>query len=353
MQQANAKPLRAGVIGTGYFGRFHAQKYLQLPHIELVAVADKDPESVNNLARQYAIQGCTHYHALLDQVDLVSIATPAHTHYNIAKDCIWAGCHVLIEKPMTTLLHQAEELVDLARENQVVVQVGHLERFNPVFRQIPVHLQTPAAIECHRLTPFQQRGNDVSVVLDLMIHDIDLVHQLIPGKLVSVEARGLRLYSETPDLVNAVLRFQSGQVANLTASRISRQGERAMHLFDEHHYTCLDLQASTISVEPRPNQSGRHWHRQVPRLDMLANEVADFVAAVEYGSAGRICGQQGVLALTTASRIMAALGLAEPEPEPVPEPLVASWPDRIAYERHPETAEPLFARRSWLKTLTH
>ncbi|MGH8258819.1 MAG: Gfo/Idh/MocA family protein, partial [Steroidobacteraceae bacterium] len=169
------KKIRAAVVGVGYLGRFHAQKYAQLPDCELVAVIDTSPETRGRVAAELGTRAVADHRTLLGEVDAVSVVTPTPAHFPIARDLLAAGAHVLVEKPITETPDQARELIRLARERERVLQVGHLERFNATILAAEPHLRTPRFIECHRLAPYRERGTDVNVVLDLMIHDIDII----------------------------------------------------------------------------------------------------------------------------------------------------------------------------------
>ena len=239
--------LRAAVIGVGYLGRFHAQKYAQSAQAELVAVVDSREETRTSVASELHTQALADYRELLGKVEAVSIPTPTPLHFAIARDFLQAGAHVLVEKPITETAEQATELIDLARSRGCVLQVGHLERFNPVIVGAIPHVRRPRFIECQRLAPYRERGTDVNVVFDLMIHDIDLVQTLVDSPVASVDSIGAQVFSGGIDIANARIRFENGCVANATASRVSMKTERKLRLFEDDTYLSLDLQQKILT----------------------------------------------------------------------------------------------------------
>jgi predicted dehydrogenase len=211
--------LRVAVVGVGYLGRFHAQKYAALGDCELVAIADTNAEAGGALASELGTTAVGDYRTLLGRVDAVSIATPTASHFDIARTFLESGAHVLVEKPITESVEQAQQLILAARRAGRVLQVGHLERFNPAIVAAEPQLRTPRFIECHRLAPFRERGTDVNVVLDLMIHDLDLVQSIVGGAIASIDAVGTPVFSTEIDIANARIRFVNGCVVNATASQ--------------------------------------------------------------------------------------------------------------------------------------
>ncbi|HXV20293.1 MAG TPA: Gfo/Idh/MocA family oxidoreductase, partial [Desulfuromonadales bacterium] len=211
--------LRAGVIGVGYLGRFHAQKYAALENVDLVGIADVSRERAEEVAAEVGTTAFTDYRELLAQVDLVSIVVPTQHHFPVAKECLEAGCHILLEKPVTQTVAEADELIRMAAERHLIFQVGHLERFNPAILALRGVLKNPLFIESHRLAPFKPRGTDVNVVLDLMIHDIDIILNMVPSTVKVVNSVGVPVLSNEVDIANARLQFENGCVANVTASR--------------------------------------------------------------------------------------------------------------------------------------
>ncbi|MDQ2078147.1 Gfo/Idh/MocA family protein [Marinimicrobium sp. ABcell2] len=343
-----AAPIRAGVVGLGYFGTFHAEKYATLPGCDLVGVVDHNLEGAEKIATEYGAHAYTDHEDLIGLVDVVSVVTPVGQHYAVAKDFLEAGVHVLVEKSITETTEQAEELIQLAKKNGVTLQVGHVERFNPAFSHLPDDLRNPTYIETHRLTQFRQRAANVSVVLDLMIHDIDLVQSLVRSPVQSVQAKGISVYSDALDLVNAVVQFENGTVANLTASRVSMEPQRTLHLFQHQAYTCLDMQKKTIVTQRQTEGGGLDVDElQLENEDTLRAEVAAFLEAVKTGGEPVVTGTDGMLALDTAIRIAEAIEKGKSSNEPLPlgdGKLKGSG--YVAHDHHPETREPFFSRTS-------
>lgn len=303
--------LRAAVIGVGYLGRFHAQKYASLKDIELVGVVDTDPERAQQVAREVGCSGSTEYLDLISQVDLVSIAVPTQFHYQVAKDCLEAGCPLLLEKPITQTVAEAEELILLARERGLVFQVGHLERFNPAIKALEGVLDRPMFIESQRLAPFKARGTDVNVVLDLMIHDLDIILSLVASGIKTVNSVGVPILSEEVDMANARLQFESGCVANVTASRASRESVRKIRIFQHDAYISIDYQACKIGIY-RKNGEGlpvpglpnvAMQHKSFSQEDSLLAEIRSFVETVRNGAEPLVGGEDGKRALELAMQI--------------------------------------------------
>ncbi|MDA8349638.1 MAG: Gfo/Idh/MocA family oxidoreductase, partial [Pseudomonadota bacterium] len=233
--------IKAAVIGVGYLGRFHAQKYAQSPRCRLEAVVDARAEAREQVAAELGTRPLADYRELLGKVDAVSVVTPTPAHFAIARDFLLAGAHVLVEKPITETPREARELIDLADRCGRVLQVGHLERFNSAILAAEPYLRSPRFVECHRLAPYKERGTDVNVVLDLMIHDIDLVQTIVGAPVATIDAIGTPVFSEAIDIANARIRFANGCVVNATASRVSLKTERKMRLFEDDAYLSLDL----------------------------------------------------------------------------------------------------------------
>jgi predicted dehydrogenase len=300
--------IRAAVIGVGYLGRFHAQKYALLEDCRLVGVVDSDPEAAARVASEVQAPAFGDFRQLLGKVDAVSVVTP--THYGIARAFLEAGAHVLVEKPISESTEQAERLVGVARQHGRVLQVGHLERFNPAILAAEPLLTRPLFIECHRLAPFKERGTDVNVVLDLMIHDIDLVQMIVGSPVASLEAIGTAVFSPEIDIANARLRFDSGCVANVTASRVSFKTERKLRVFVEDAYLSIDLQQKILPVIRK--RSGPVSEGQLPAQieeqsfdqgDALLAEIRSFAAAIRGEQRVLVSGEDGLRALRTAIAI--------------------------------------------------
>lgn len=301
--------LKCAVIGTGYLGKFHAQKYANLPECELVAVVDTNAETALNIAMEHGTQGLTDYAPLLGNVDAASIVVPTTLHYQVAKDFLNAGAHVLIEKPITTTVEQADELIAIAKEKNLILQVGHLERFNPAVLALDKD-EKPLFIESHRLSPFNPRANDVSVVLDLMIHDIDIILALVNSEVVKIDASGTAVLTKGTDIANARLTFKNGCVANVTASRISMKLERKMRLFRPSSYASVDFQNRILQ---KYRTGDKEMFPGVPEIlseeatfetsDALLAEIEQFVECIKTGNQPLVTGEAARLALATAIEI--------------------------------------------------
>lgn len=307
-----ARPLRTAVIGVGYLGRFHAQKYAQIAGSKLVAVVDANAEACAKVAAELGTKAVHDYRQLFGEVDAVSLAVPTPLHHAIGCELLKQGIDVLIEKPIATTVAEARELVDLARTHERVLQVGHLERFNPAVLAAAERLRTPRFVESHRLAPFKQRGTDVSVVLDLMIHDIDLIQELVGTPIESIDAVGATVFSGEIDIVNARLRFQGGCVANTTASRISLKQERKIRIFQDDAYLSVDMQQKILTVIRKKDAAPVESPAQVSieeenfdQGDALLAEIEAFLKAVRERSTPVVTGEDGLRALETAMKITA------------------------------------------------
>ncbi len=307
-------PLRAGVVGVGYLGRFHAQKYERLEGVDLVGVVDINAARAEKVARECQTSAQTDYRALFGNVDCVSIAVPTQLHAAVARDFLAQGVDVLVEKPLTATGAEGRRLVDLAQEHGCILQVGHLERFNPALRSLTSILTAPCFIECHRIAPFIERGTDVDVVRDLMIHDLDVVLSLVRSQVASREAFGVPVLTDEPDIANVRLRFASGCIANITASRVALKRERKMRVFQPDHYLVVDYGAHTIRIcrrEPgacetaMPNLTFEE--RTVGEEDALEEEIRAFLHSVHDRSTPLVSGLDGLQALEEAERIVESL----------------------------------------------
>ncbi|HEY2416858.1 MAG TPA: Gfo/Idh/MocA family oxidoreductase [Steroidobacteraceae bacterium] len=304
------KKIRAAVIGVGYLGRFHAQKYAALPDCELIGVVDTDFEAARKVAAELGTRAWRDYRELFGQVDAVSVATPTQSHSEIAAAFLRAKTDVLVEKPIAETTEQAQQLIDLARQHSRVLQVGHLERFNPAILAAESLLTTARFIECHRLAPFKERGTEVNVVLDLMIHDIDLIQMIVASPVATLDAVGTPVFSNEIDIANARLRFENGCVANVTASRVSLKTERKMRVFRDDAYLSIDLQQKILTVirkRAMPAGAGElpvHIEEQsFAQGDALLAEIQAFVAAIRGERAVIVSGEDGQRALRTAIAI--------------------------------------------------
>jgi predicted dehydrogenase len=302
--------IRAAVIGTGYLGRFHAQKYAQAAGCSLDAVVDVSAEARARVAEEIGTRAVADYRELLGKVDAVSVVTPTPTHFEIARAFLEAGAHVLLEKPITQTPDEARELIALARARKRVLQVGHLERFNAAILAAEPYLDTPRFVECHRLAPYRERGTDVNVVLDLMIHDLDIVQTIVGSPVAAIDAIGTPVFSGEIDIVNARIRFENGCVANATASRVSLKTERKLRIFEDDAYLSLDLQQKILTLvrkrEPSavPGQLPVTIDEQsLEQGDALKAEIESFLNCIRTGATPVVTGEAGLYALETAIRI--------------------------------------------------
>jgi len=301
------RTIRTAVVGVGYLGVFHAEKYAMLPNSELVAVVDIDLERAESVAERLGTKAFTDHRDILEMVDAVSISVPTQYHFEVAKDFLRQGIGILLEKPMTTTLEEADELIRIARETGAVLQVGHLERFNPVVMALAGILKEPRFIESIRIAPFKPRGTDVNVVLDLMIHDIDIIQNLINSPIVRIDSIGAPVFTEEEDIANARIQFGNGCVANVTASRISLKSERRMRIFQSDAYITLDFQNKKIAVFRKgageifpgiPNVAIDQ--QQLEQGDVLKAEIESFLETVANGTMPVVTGEDGRRALETA-----------------------------------------------------
>lgn len=311
--------IKTGVIGVGALGRHHARWLSQLEHSQLIGVFDHDPAKANAQAEQLKCKAFDSVESLLDAVDAVSIAATTSAHYELAVACIERGRHCLIEKPVTATIEQAHELARLSNSASTVIMVGQIERFNPAIRALEHFPIQPSFIEAHRLASFDPRGTDVAVILDLMIHDIDLVLTLVRQPVADIQSAAVGVLSAAPDICNARLTFANGAVANLTSSRISLVAMRKMRLFQSEGYVALDLakrEADIYRLLPEGSnesgvripmgKSGREIHYakvEDSGGDMLAAELSAFLAAVQGSAPNPVPLAEGVAALEIALEV--------------------------------------------------
>jgi predicted dehydrogenase len=301
---------RCAVIGVGYLGKFHAQKYAALPNAELIAVVDTNPQQAAAVAADCNCRAITDYADLLGRVEAVSIAVPTTLHFKIAQEFLNHGTHVLLEKPITTTVSQAVELNRIAREKGVILQVGHLERFNAALMDLADRRMAPLFIESHRLAPFKPRATDVNVVLDLMIHDIDIILDMVRSPVKSLAASGAQVLSQAIDIANARIEFENGCVANVTSSRVSMKTERKMRIFQQNAYISVDFQNRGLAVH---RVGEREMFPGIPEItseesffeesDALRSEIIAFLDAIQNGAPVIVTGEDGQRALETAIRI--------------------------------------------------
>jgi predicted dehydrogenase len=298
------------VIGVGYLGRFHAQKYAQAEGCELVAVVDSRAEAREPVAAELATRPLAEHRSLLGQVDAVSVVTPTPAHFLIAREFLEAGAHVLVEKPITETPAEARELIALAARVQRILQGGHLERFNAAILAAEPYLRSPNFVECHRLAPYRERGTEVNVVLDLMIHDIDIVQTIVGAPIEAIDAIGTPVFSEAIDIANARIRFANGCIANATASRVSVKTERKLRIFEDDAYLSLDLQQKILTVIRKRSPGDAPGplpvtieEQSLEPGDALKAEIDSFLDCIRSGRAPVVPGEAGLVALETAMRI--------------------------------------------------
>jgi predicted dehydrogenase len=301
--------LKVGVVGVGSLGQHHARIYAGLPETRLVGVADTNAARSTEIAEKYQCLARTDFRDLLEGVDAMSIVVPTSLHYAIAKECLKAGIHILVEKPITVTVTEAEDLIRRASDRGVILQVGHIERFNAAFRASRGAIKTPRLIECRRWAPFSSRGTDVDVVLDLMIHDLDIVLSLVDAEVEDVEAYGLALVSPTTDVAHARVVFRNGCVAVLSASRVADTKVRQIRVYEPESFLVVDLVEQAARIGRRAMSSGGYPEivTEVVRGDgqePLKLELQEFVESVNGGAAPQASGQEGAAALRLAAAIM-------------------------------------------------
>jgi predicted dehydrogenase len=305
------KKLKVGVIGTGYLGKFHAEKYAGMEDAELVGVVDINQNQAVEIAKKHGVHAYFRPEEILGKVDAVSIVVPTPLHYQVSRMFLEHDVDVLIEKPITTTLKEADSLIELAESRGVIVQVGHMERFNPAVIALEDVLKTPMFIESHRLSQFQPRGTDVDVVLDLMIHDIDIILNMVKSEITNIQAAGIAVITQHGDIANARLEFASGCIANVTASRISLKNERKLRLFQRDAYISVDFANREITVI---RQNGNIKDGIIPgttinsrcftKSDALLAELVSFVQSVKNRVSPEVTGKMGRDALQVALSIV-------------------------------------------------
>jgi len=316
------KKVKVGVVGVGYLGRFHALNYARIPEAELVGVTDLDSEKAKSVASESQCQVYENLDSLLDQVECVSLVVPTDHHFEIGKEVLNRGVHCLVEKPIAQSLEEADGLISLAKEKGVILQVGHVERFNPAVRALKGLDLHPQFIESHRLAPFNPRGTEVAVVLDLMIHDIDIILSLVKSPVKRVDASGVAVVSDSIDIANARLRFENGSVANLTASRISQKKMRKMRMFQKDTYVSVDflqkvseiyrlekkdVDSDMILGEIGVGERKRkvvYLRPEIPQGEGLEKELEAFIRTVRGERSEAVSGEEGRAALSVAIQIL-------------------------------------------------
>ena len=305
------KEISVAVVGVGYLGRFHAQKYAALDGVNLVGVVDPDLNQAGNVAKECNCKAYSDYRDLLPEVDAVSIVVPTSLHHKVAGDFLDAGVDVLLEKPMTVTIEEADDLIAKAEAKDLILQIGHLERFNPALMAMEPSLTTPVFIESNRIATFKPRGVDVDVVLDLMIHDIDIILNIIDSPIKTIHTVGAPVATHNTDIANARLIFDNGATANVTVSRVSRTNERKMRIFQPGSYINVDFgnkKVMTINLSKELLENG--MPKQIVDLksfqdgDALLAEIQAFVQHVAKTSKPAVSGVEGRRALEVALQVM-------------------------------------------------
>ncbi len=300
--------IRVGVVGVGYLGQFHAEKYANMEGVELVGVVDIDPARSKEIAQRCRTRAFFHHAHLFDKVQAVSIAVPTLLHYPIARDFFLKGIDVLLEKPICQTLEEADELIGLAESKDLVFQVGHLERFNGALSAWEGIVQSPLYVEAYRMSPFPGRGTDVNVVLDLMIHDIDILLSFVHSKVEKIDAMGIPILTPHSDIANAWIEFENGCRANLTVSRVSEEKTRRTLIFLPKGTLSIDYLAQKASFTKKGGRDGipEAVTEEMPtkRVDSLETEMLAFLQSVRDRKQARVSGRDGKRALEVALRII-------------------------------------------------
>src|SRR5213082_1023251 len=299
---AMKKP-RVGVVGVGHIGSNHARLYAEIPSAEFSAVYDVDLLKANAIGQKFSATPAKSIDEFIETVDAASVATPTNTHYEVARSLLAQGKHVLVEKPITDNTAQATELAELATRSNLILQVGHVERFNPVLGALEKHLAQPRFIEAHRLSPYTERSADIGVVLDLMIHDLEVILHFVRSPLWSIDAVGVPVLSRSEDIANARLHFEDGCVANVTSSRISPERLRKIRIFQEDAYLSLDYQNQSGEIYRRVGGRITRDRVDIEREEPLKLQLASFIECASTGREPRVSGSQATAALKLAVEI--------------------------------------------------
>ncbi|OGP77182.1 MAG: hypothetical protein A2V86_11305 [Deltaproteobacteria bacterium RBG_16_49_23] len=308
------KKIKVGVVGCGYFGQFHVEKYLKIEGVEWVGVVDIDHSCCREMVKRFPVQSFSCHSDLFGKVQSVSIAVPTPFHHPIARDFLLQGIDVLIEKPIAVTLHEADELIALAESKGLILQVGHLERFNGALLAVEGRIQHPFLIESQRLSPFSGRGADVDVVLDMMVHDIDIILNLVNSRVKRIDATGLPILTCDFDVANARIEFENGCRANLTASRVSREKTRKTRIFQPDGTLTIDYLSQKASsskkvIRPDGGCSSEMLSEEIPvrKTDLLEAEIRSFLQSVRDRKEAKVSGRDGRQVLEVALRIIRKL----------------------------------------------
>lgn len=297
------RKINVAVIGVGHLGRRHALVYKELGNANLVAVCDINQDRLNEVSKALNVGGYLSYKDLFEKVQAVSIAVPTNLHYKVAREFLEHKIHILVEKPFTTDLKQADTLIKLSQKNNLLLQVGHIERFNSAFMAVKEIIKEPRFIECHRLSPFPSRSLDIGVVLDLMIHDIDIILGLVDSKVKNIEAVGVNVLTKFEDIANARLRFKNGCICNLTASRISEEWKRKIRIFFKNAYISLDYKNEQAFIYKKTGPTITKQRLPIEKEESLKRELTSFLECVIHHRQPLISGETAREALSLALKI--------------------------------------------------
>jgi len=295
--------LRVGVVGVGHIGTNHARLYAGVENGEFTAIYDTDGAKAEQVAREFGTTAASSLKDFAARIDAASIATPTSSHFVVARELLEAGKHLLIEKPIAEKTADASALAELAAKRQLVLQVGHVERFNPVLGALEERLTRPRFIEAHRLSPYPNRGTDIGVVLDLMIHDLEIILHLVRSPVETIDAVGVPVLSRGEDIANARLRFENGCVANVTSSRISPERMRKIRVFQEDAYLSLDYQTQTGDIYRRSATGINREDVAIEPGEPLKRQLAAFIECAATGRAPKVSGLEATAALELAVEI--------------------------------------------------
>ena len=301
------KKIKVAVIGVGYLGKFHAEKYKINKKVDLVGVVDSNKERRTEVSKKLNVLEFSNYKEVLSKVDAVSIAVPTNLHYEIGKIFLENGKHVLLEKPFTSTLAQAKTLGKIADSKKIILQIGHLERFNKAFLKLENIIQRPLFIECNRISPFKIRGTEVDVIMDLMIHDLDIILKLNKSNIKNIQAKGIKVLTNKADIANARITFENGCICNLSSSRISEKVERKTRIFQKNAYFSIDYQTNRLDTYTKESnksvQSIKRKSYQYENNDSLKKEIESFIDCVKSKKSPIVSSKDGINALKYALQI--------------------------------------------------
>jgi predicted dehydrogenase len=297
-------PIKIALIGAGHMGKIHIEKLASLADVSIAGVADVDQERARELAQQYSVPSFKDFKKLFGKAQGVIIATPTDTHYEIARDFLESGTHVFIEKPITSSQEEANELIKLAKRKGLILQVGFLERFNPAFLRIVPLIKKPLLVECCRASGFTGRSTDIDVVLDLMIHDIDLILSIVQEEVSDIRAQGVSFVMDNLDAASARIEFANGCVANLNANRISAKKERTLTVFDRNQNLFIDLLNRRVVMTVKTNGGNIDTEEYLAdQSDAVRHEISAFIESITKGTSPIVKGEDGLRALALADQI--------------------------------------------------